>query len=444
MTREILDYTVKYPICIECGKEAELDDYIKIYIGTKENNEYIRQHSDVKLEYAEEYAISVKNGTVMIEGNDDNGALYGCVDFYDKYIVKLEYTDNDETYWENPFEKSLPNFDCRQHPAVVSRGIWTWGHVIYDYRAFIDNMVRLKLNMITVWTDHIPVNAADMIQYAHDAGIKFIWGYSWLWGINCDAVDLSAVNEATCSVLAKYERDYLPLGGDGIYFQSFTELDKEYIGNVLIAEAVTDFVNNTSRLFLDKYPQLELQFGLHANSVKQRLEYIARVDKRVRIVWENCSSFPFDYIPKNVDTFDDTAQFVEKIARLRGCDERFGAVTKGLTKLEWSNFDSPSGPIFDGVCSKRILENRVKRKNIIWKYIQSYWFTNSTFAADIVRLMTEAKNGDLCISALVEDGMLEDTMMFPIALYSEMLWDPYYDNSKRINEVALRNYVEFA
>lgn len=440
----LLDYTIKYPLCVRCGEETDLDGYSKIYIGTKKNNEYIRKNSAFTLNHKEEYAISVKNGVAMIEGSDDSGVLYGCADFYNKYIVSREYTDDSSTYWENPFAKPLADFEYHSYPAAAERGIWTWGHVIYDYKAFFDNMVRLKLNAVTIWNDHVPVNAREVVNYAHDSGIKLIWGYSWFWDTDCSSIDVKKVNDGIKDILDKYEREYLPLGGDGIYFQSFTELNREYIGDVLIAKAVTDFVNNAASVFFDKYPDLELQFGLHAMSVKEKLDYIRRVDPRVRIVWENCGAFPFDYIPKCVDCFDETLDFVGRIAKLRGDEDKFGVVTKGLTKLKWSSFEHLDGPIFAGASSKLMKADRVRRKNVIWRYIQSYWLTNAGYAEKMVQLMTDLKKGDLCISALVEDGMFEENIMFPVALYAEILWDPYCDINKHINEVALRNYVEFA
>ena len=43
-------------------------------------------------------------------------------------------------------------------PALENRGLWTWGYVIYDYRRYLDNMARLKLNMLVVWNDCAPRN----------------------------------------------------------------------------------------------------------------------------------------------------------------------------------------------------------------------------------------------------------------------------------------------
>ena len=59
-------------------------------------------------------------------------------------------------------------------------------------------------------------------------------------------------------------------------------------------------------------------------------------------------------------------------------------------------------------------------------------------------MLSDAKNGDLTVTALVEDGMFEENIMYPVALYSEMLWNCNADFSKLLSEVALRSYVTFA
>ncbi|MBR6728035.1 MAG: hypothetical protein IKM08_07550, partial [Clostridia bacterium] len=221
-------------------------------------------------------------------------------------------------------------------------------------------------------------------------------------------------------------------------------LDREDIGGVLIAKAVTDFVNAGAARFLEKYPDLELQFGLHANSVKHKLEYIEKVDPRVRIVWENCGSFPYSYIPNDVEKFDQTQDFVRTVAALRGEDDRFGLVTKGLVKLDWPSFEHLQGPVEIGVSSRWMQNNRIERKSRIWRYIQSYWLTSAPYAHRAVRTFADAKRGDLYCTALVEDGMFERNIMFPVALYAEMLWDPHGDTAAMMNEVGLRRYVSFA
>ena len=305
-------------------------------------------------------------------------------------------------------------------------------------------MVMLKMNTLTVWNDFVPINAREMVDYAHSCGIKVIWGFAWGWDTNCRKIELGKLCERSVGIFEKYEKEYSKLGGDGIYFQTATEVNTEENNGIIIAEAVTDFVNKTAALFYEKYPDMEIQFGLHATSVKTKLQYIAQVDRRIRIVWENCGAFPFSYIPNDVESFNETVNFVKEIAVLRGKNDRFGAVTKGLTKLDWSKFEHMDGSGFVGVSSKSMKADRVTRKSKIWRYLQAFWLTNADKALEMAKVMSKAKDGDLCITALIEDGMFEENIMYPAALFSEMLWDADADIKELMSEVALRSFVDFA
>ena len=167
-------------------------------------------------------------------------------------------------------------------------------------------------------------------------------------------------------------------------------------------------------------------------------------DPRIHIIWEDLGAFPFSYIPSDVKTFDETRELVEKISKLRGEEERFGVVTKGLTKLDWYDFEHPDAPRFIGVSSKAMKANRIARKRKIWRYLQAYWLVNADKALEMVHLMKELKDGNLYISALVEDGMFEENVMYPVALFAEMLWNADGDVKNLMSEVALRNYIDFA
>ena len=211
-----------------------------------------------------------------------------------------------------------------------------------------------------------------------------------------------------------------------------------------IAAAATDFVNRTAALFFEKYPDIEIQFGLHATSVKNDLGYIKATDERIRIVWEDLGAFPFSYIPNDIKDFDKTMSLVDSIANLRGASDRFGVVTKGLVKLDWSEFEHLKGAQTIGVSSRALKENRIERKRRIWRYIQAAWLANADKAQGAVREICRLKNGDACILALCEDGMFEENIMFPVALYSEMLWNAEGDLKEITKAVAMRGYVDFA
>ena len=218
----LLDYTYDYPACYRYDETYTRENRRYFYIGTRENNPYIKEAAGAVLTHPEEYRILVKDDAVYIEGFDDSGVLYGCIDFFDKYITKCEYP-HDDRYQINCFEKVLPDFEYSSYPSVKNRGLWTWGHVIYDYKGYIDNMVKLKLNTVTIWNDCVPVNAKEMVEYAHDCGIKVIWGYSWLWSTDCKKIELDKLDDYSEGIFAQYEKEYSHLDGDGIYFQSATE-----------------------------------------------------------------------------------------------------------------------------------------------------------------------------------------------------------------------------
>ncbi|MBQ4081706.1 MAG: hypothetical protein IJC55_00200, partial [Clostridia bacterium] len=268
LSEQILESTGSYPVCVPFDATLPFSDYTCICIGTPRRNATVAALCPTPPDAEQAYRICVKNGTAAIVGSDDAGVLYGCADFFDKYVIKNEYTGGSQPYYINLFEGTLPDFELYAAPSVKHRGIWTWGHVIYDFRGFIDNMVRLKLNTLTVWNDYLPFNAEELVAYAHDAGIKVIWGFSWLWDTDFSNLCEEKILAATDAVLEKYEREYKNAGGDGIYFQSFTEVDREEINGIPVARTVTDFVNRTAARLLERAPELELQFGLHATSVK--------------------------------------------------------------------------------------------------------------------------------------------------------------------------------
>ena len=445
LSKTLCEYTLEFPICLSDADNIAFDEYRIIYIGTKANNKYISKHSSVSLDTAEEYHISVKNDTSIIEGHDDAGAPYGAIDFYNRYIVKFEHQNNDMQYCINFFEHDkLPEFDYRSAPSIKERGLWTWGHVIYDYKGYIDNMMMLKMNSIIIWNDFLPVNAKDIIEYAHARNVKVIWGFSWLWDTNCAKFDMANVMNESRGIYEKFEREFADLDVDGIYFQTFTELHTDNIDGVIIADAAAKFVNNTAKYFYDGHPDIEIQFGLHALSVKNRLEFLKSVDPRIRIVWEDCGAFPFAYLPDRIDNFDQTVEFTRRIASLRGENDKFGAVTKGFTKLDWSKFVHAEGPQYIGVSTERTKRNRVEHQASVWKYLQAYWLVNADKALEMMKVISDVKSKDACVYALVEDGMFEENLMFPVALYAEMLWNSSADVKELISSVALRSYVVFA
>lgn len=430
--------------------ESDLKDFNLIFMGTEKSNSFLK--GVAQKEYvAEGYTLIIEkskfnseNQMVLICGEDESGVLYGCADFRHKYLANEKNNHNSGDYFKKLFDEPFTETNVFSAPAVKNRGLWSWGYVVYDYKGYIDNMAELKLNTLTLWNDYPPVNAKEIIEYAHSLGVKVIWGYSWLWDNGDISLDISNLDGYVQGIVDTYEKCYAHLGGDGIYFQTFTETADEYKNGVPIAEAAVDFVNKVSAKILEKYPDLMIQFGLHATSVKNRLSAFENLDKRVSIVWEDCGAFPYAYCPNRISDADETARTTDELMRVTDGDNRFGVVLKGLICLNWPSFVHQEGVFVLGEHSRQFTEAKAEEKKEIWRYVQAYWIRNSEYALNTIRQMCNEKEGKLTVSALVEDGAFCKNIWYPTAIFAEMLWSPDSDVKDIMCNVALRDDVVFA
>lgn len=315
--------------------------------------------------------------------------------------------------------------------GITSRGVWTWGHVIYDYRGFLRNMARMGLDKIVIWNDFAPLNAREIMDFAHSLGIKVVWGFAWGWIDGCDkikSIDDDVLERMRGEIIAKFDSEYREICGDGIYFQSFTELGSDTIGGRCVAETVTSFVNSTAEYLFAECPELEIEFGLHATSVRNHLDKIAMTDPRIRIVWEDCGSFPYAYNPTASDGFDETLEFTKKLLSLRGRDEKCGIVVKSMTNLDWSHFEHQKAPFILGEYTADFIKERAAVKAQLWENRTEGWLKNLGLLTETLRLI-DSSSADAAVEGLIEDGMLEYSIPLPAALYASAVSNPYADDS---------------
>ena len=380
--------------------------------------------------------VTPDNRTVSVTAQSSIALLYAAYDFENKYIPFAKNRDlwnNDVTIGDH-----LPEWHYHTSPTHTKRGLWTWGYVIRDYRGYIDRMVSLKMNTLILWNDYPPQNSRELIDYAHAYGVNVYFGFAWGWDTRFDKIDPAHTEELTEAVVREYEENYAHLGLDGIYFQSFTEIWGDTLAGVVIADAVTEFVNRTAGRILEKHPGLDILFGLHATSVKNRLSSIAKVDPRVSIIWENSGAFPYSYDPFDIGSFDQTIEFHDKTKSLRE-NGGFGAVLKGLTKLDWRYFVHQSGDFILGEDGADAVRKSADERRKMWRHVQAYWIRN----ADCVNQMIRRFGQDDMITFLAEDGAVEAYLPYPLALAAEMMWDDTRDTADILAETALRGDVEF-
>ena len=415
--------------------ENAVMDKNAIIIGKYDENEHIRKYLDRSEIPENGYVVKVTanpdNNTlkaVIITALNAREVFYGAVDFVDNYLPKAELIRNKLHFYKETFDNPLPDYYNASSPKTDKRCIFTWAHPINDYRDYIDNMARLRFNQLIMWNDYLPINAKEVVDYAHEYEIEVIWGYAWGWSRNCNSIDLESLDKLTDDIVKQYETEYKESGADGIYFQSFTEMSNAYIGDKLIAEVVTDFVNKTAGILLEKYPKLYIQFGLHATSVKDYLTYIDNVDKRVDIIWEDCGSFPYDYVAEitNMDEYNATVKFTDKILSLRN-GKGAGLLYKGMVCMDWAgdHFAHQAGPYIMGNASKQLTEHDFDVVKPIWKDFQNKWLVNGKYVYDITKHIYQ--NSDRSIIPGVA-GQLAGGIWLPEALCAEILWnsdEPY-------------------
>ena len=185
-------------------------------------------------------------------------------------------------------------------------------------------------------------------------------------------------------------------------------------------EQAVEFVNRTAGKLFSRHPNLRIQFGLHAESVKHRLEYIAHVDPRLEIIWENCGDFPWHTMPDRTDRPEETRDLTEKILTLRP-EAGDGAVLKSMIQLDWGHFRHQEGPAALGCADEATIRAREEPTKRIWRYIAGEWIDHGEKCLDTVRRFAE--RGNTALYNLLEDGLFERMIPLSAALYAECCFD---------------------
>lgn len=376
---------------------------------------------------------------VILTANSEETLFYAAVSFLDDYIPEYAPKGGSNPMPELIFDRPLPECSYTQTPDHKRRSIFTWGHSINDYRAYIDNMARLKLNELVLWNDYIPLNISDIIDYAHSYGIKVILGYSWGWNEIEDNLTDEDILRIKTQAIKEYRECYAPVHCDGIYFQSFTERKEETISGKLVAAVITDMVNEIASALWEITPDLRLIFGLHATSVNKRLSEIARVDPRVEILWEDCGEFPFNY---NTDVtseekYEETKDLIKKILHLRG-GVGVGLVFKGVMMLDWTKFIHQRGPYVMGENSSLVAIHDRKVRAGAWRVFSSEWMRSGDRVLEMQRFINENKIGEvnMCTAGTFDGGIY-----LPFAISAQMFWNSKEDYRQMLRRTARRSCI---
>ena len=426
---------------------CEMPDKNAVIIGTYESHPLFGKLLKREEVPKDGYAVKVlenpfKEGTqlVLLCGDTPSAVFYAACHFTDDCLSEFALMRNGLRFPQETFLHPLPSYSFSAAPKAKTRSLFTWGHPINNFRETVETLARLKFNQIIVWNDYLPQNAEEFTEYAHSFGVSVIWGFAWGWFPDCKKADLSKLGELKEAVLSTYESTYKGKG-DGIYFQSFTELSEATLQGRLIADVVTDFVNEVAGELLKREPELLIQFGLHANSVKEHTEYLAKIDPRVQIIWENCGVFPYSH-----EFTDDEAERrkTEDFTRLvisQRPGVPVGMVFKGMLKQDWPFFEHQAGSYIMGDSSDAVIHHDMDIFTPIWRFLQSEWLTKGDFAHTLANIVLEEAAGDInfCVAAHIADKP-----WYPLALCGELFWDAGVPYTQIVERVSKRRSTKFA
>ena len=293
----------------------------------------------------------------------------------------------------------------------------------------------MKFNEVILWNNRPPVNAREVVEYAKSWGVSVLWGYAWGWSTNCTRIDLNDLGRLEEDIVREWQEIWRPLGGDGIYFQSFTELTQSEIGGRSIAEAVVGLVNSVSARIRKEEPNLRIVFGLHASSVKDRLSVIDRTDKSVEILWEDMGGFPFNH-GKRIDPEADERLVDAILAE----DREVGFVFKCQLVQDWQRFAYQSGPYVLGCDSRATAEEDEATADELWRPYLADWHERERLAYNYIKHIQNARPDHP--AALNIAVNMNGKMRFLPALVAEMFWDAGESYDKVVNRVLKRRLAK--
>jgi hypothetical protein len=341
--------------------------------------------------------------TVLIAGDTPSAVLWGVFDFLDTIVPQLEAKIKGQhnrfagTFFRAP---KIPNCVHSAAPETPYRSVWSWGFVLDDYRSAFRAMARARMNRVIIWNNRPVVNAKEVVDCAHSWGLEVYWGFSWGWTFSDqDAKNLN-FDKLANDIIEQWRTMWKPMGGDGIYFQSFTETSRKMIGGRSLPEAVTELVNRTVKRIHEESPNTKIIFGLHSTSIKRPggTEAIAKVDPSLEILWEDCGGFPFSDANGRISK-PDTA-FCKKVLALT---PNVGFCWKAQLRIDWSDFVSPSGPFMLGTAGAKLLARDVENARYRHTSLDEDWLRNGKFAWEHLReLRANAANKITELSAVAE------------------------------------------
>lgn len=376
---------------------------------------------------------------ILLAGDTSAAVLWAAFDFADVAVeemreLRLRFPNSISSRTFFSWKKMRPYFRSEK-PETAVRSLFTWGHVIDDYRQFFREMARLRLNRVILWNEYPPLNAKEVVEAAHSWGIAVYWGYAWGWAVDCaessrNATSLKALGDA---IFKEWREVWKPCGGDGIYFQSFTEQGNSKVGGRSIASMVVELVNDVSARIFAESPTTDIVFGLHADSVKKNVGEIAKTDPRVEILWENCGGFPYYERREPPHKFrPPNTAFVDEILSKCGT---VGLVWKCQVRQDWRTWVHQPGPYMLGCAGKELLERDRTMTDTLQPWYDFEWFSHGMKAYEHLRHVRAGSKQPKELNLVTE---YNPPFRYSTVVQAEMFWNTSGTYEETVKHARLR------
>lgn len=317
-------------------------------------------------------------------------------------------------------------------------GMWTWGGRVYNWKRYLDNMRACRMDSVVLWhTDRSPRNAAEIQRYARQLGIGVIWGFNWSWN---SPVCLNSEADAAhwCGVVMDLmECYYAPLEPDGICFQvGGTEFDfrcrldcplcsVEYSRGV--GRLYVKFAGSIIDAVRSRFPRVKLYANVHLGGVHKSYHELRVLDPSITIMWEDLpgpdkriqAPFAYDWTGAQTRLTPETLDMTEQMCQLRGTDEDVAFVIKGFPN-RWGGDDPCLLEDFELEALSSLSEDK-------WATASDYCERYLDDALKVFRVIADSPARSKTVLLLVECGLWEYRMRYPVLLINEALRDPYRD-----------------
>lgn len=358
--------------------------------------------------------------SVLIAGDTPAAVLWAVFDFADIALHEIAMKGlgdkqpvGRQVRLEHVFSiRNMPEYERRCEPENEVRSLFTWGYMMDDYRMFFRETARARLNRIIIWNKYPPINSDAIVKEAHDWGVKVYWGFAWGWKHNmCATSETTDLGKLADEIVSEWRKVWKPLSGDGIYFQTFTEQEREDINGRSIASMAVEVVNTASRRIHAESPDTDIVFGLHAMSVKNRLSEIEQTDSNIEILWEDCGGFPYHEVVEEPDT-----AFVMKALE---SSRPVGLVWKAQLRQDWTCWAHQSGPFMLGEAGMGIVERDRAVAKPLHRAFDADWIKRGRIAYEHLKKVRTSKKQPKELNVVTE---YNPPFAFSTLIQTEMFW----------------------